>query len=65
MTFLFDRQPADDFLAPRACFLAPIPELEIAADLLAAAADALLAGDLNLARVKLRQANDPVLYKYA
>jgi hypothetical protein len=65
MDFLFGCRPADDFLAPRVCFLPPIPELEIAADLLAAAADALLAGDLDLARVKLRQANDPALYQYA
>ncbi len=65
MDFLFDCQPADDFLAPRVCFLPPIPDLEIAADLLAAAADALLVGDLDLARLKLRQANDPVLYQYA
>ncbi len=65
MDSLSDRQPADDFLAPRACLLPPIPELEIAADLLAAAADALLATDLDLAKEKLRQANDPVLYQHA
>jgi hypothetical protein len=33
--------------------------------LLAAAADALLAGDAALARLKLRRANDPVLCTYA
>ena len=54
-----------DFLAPRACLRAPLPEHEIAADLLSAAADAILAGDLKLARDRLRQADMPALFEFA
>jgi hypothetical protein len=54
-----------DFLAPRTCLLAPLPEHEQAADLLAGAADAILAGDLGSARERLRQADMPMLFDYA
>jgi hypothetical protein len=53
------------FYAPRACFLPPIPELEIAADLLLDAADALLASQYERAGGLLRQADMPVLRDYA
>lgn len=43
----------------------PPPESEIAADLLSEAADALLAGDEELARTKLSQADMRVLYDYS
>lgn len=53
------------FYAPRTCFLPPIPELDIAADLLADAADALLAAQPERAGRLLRQADMPVLRDYA
>lgn len=53
------------YLAPRQCFLMPIPGLDRAADLLAGAADALLAGKLDVARDLVGKANDPVLMAYA
>ena len=55
----------DDHWAPRICLVEPIPELEEAADLLGAAADAALAGDEALARERLRQADMPVVHAYA
>ena len=54
-----------DFLALRACLVAPLPEHETAADLLSAAADAIVAGDLKLARDRLRQADMPALFEFA
>ncbi len=55
----------DDYFAPRRCLLAPLPEHEIAADLLSQAADAVVMGDLTLARARLEAADMPVLYAYA
>ncbi len=54
-----------DFLAPRRCLLAPLPEHEQAADLLSGAADAILEGDIETARKLLRLADMPVLFDYA
>jgi 5-methylcytosine-specific restriction endonuclease McrA len=54
-----------DFWAPRACFLPPIPEVDRAAELLAEAADALLAANCALALERLRQADMPVVSNYA
>ena len=45
--------------------VAPPPEHKIAADLLSAAADAIVAGDLKLARDRLRQADMPALFEFA
>lgn len=56
---------AIDFWAPRACFLPPIPEIHSAADLLAEAADALLAANHELARERLRQADIPAVFEHA
>jgi HNH endonuclease len=53
------------FHAPRNCFLSPIPELDIAADLLADAADALLASQHERTGELLRSADMPVLRDYA
>ena len=55
----------EDFWATRTCFSPPIPELTIAADLLHEAADAVLAGDLDYARVQLRSANIPAVHAFA
>ena len=55
----------DDHWAPRTCLMKPIPELEEVADLLAAAVDAVLAGEQALARERLRQADMPVVHAYA
>jgi 5-methylcytosine-specific restriction endonuclease McrA len=55
----------DDFWAARKCFLPPIPELDEAAELLGEAADALLAGDHDFARDRLRRADMPVVRDYA
>ena len=54
----------DDFWAPRASFLAPIPELAIAADQLDQAADAVLRGDLETARVLITSCDMPSLSTY-
>jgi len=54
-----------EFLAPRRCLLAPLPEHELAADLLSEAANAIVAGDVETARDRLRQADMPVLFEYA
>ncbi len=54
----------DDFWAPRASFLAPIPELAIAADQLDQAADAVLRGDLETARVLIKSCDMPSLSTY-
>jgi hypothetical protein len=54
-----------DFLAPRPCFVEAIPELDLAADLLSQAADGILAGNLELARELLRQADMPVVWAHA
>ena len=43
----------------------PIPELAIAADLLAEAADAVLAGDRERARTRLREADIPAVHAFA
>jgi len=56
---------AIDFGALRACFLPPIPELDTAADLLGEAADALLAGNHELARERLRQADMAAVFDHA
>jgi 5-methylcytosine-specific restriction endonuclease McrA len=56
---------SDDFLAPRACFLEPIAELEQVADMLADAADCLLAGNHALARELLQRADMPAVRAYA
>jgi DNA-directed RNA polymerase subunit RPC12/RpoP len=53
------------FLSPRKCFVTPIPELDEAADLVSAAADALLASKQELARDLLRQADMPIVHAYA
>ncbi len=53
-----------DFLAPRTCLLPPLPEHETAADMLSEAADAILAGDLDLARSLVRRADMPVLFEH-
>ena len=58
-------EQSEDFWAPRACFLPPIPELSLAADLLHEAADAVLADDLDGARERLRDANIPVVHAFA
>lgn len=55
---------ADGFWADRASFRTPIPELDVAADLLASAADSLLAFDQAGARSYLEQANMPTLREY-
>ena len=49
----------------RACLAVPIPEAELAAGLLEQAADALLAGNLQLARDRVRRADIPVLRAFA
>src|SRR6185437_11117253 len=56
---------ASNFWDPRPSFLPPIPELDIAADLLSDAADALLSGDYELARNRLRKADMPTLHDWA
>jgi 5-methylcytosine-specific restriction endonuclease McrA len=56
---------SEDFLALRVCFLPPISDLVVAADLLDEAADALLAGDHDRAREKLREAHIPAVHAYA
>lgn len=56
---------SDDFLAPRKCFLPPIPELDEAAELLSQAADCLLAGNAERARDLIRQADMPTVRAYA
>ncbi len=56
---------SQDLLAPRTCLLAPLPEHAQAADFLSDAADAVLAGDLGVARERLQQADIQVLYDYA
>jgi 5-methylcytosine-specific restriction endonuclease McrA len=55
----------EGFWALRPCFLPPIPELAAAADLLDEAADALLAGDRDRARKRLREANIPAVHAFA
>ncbi len=55
----------EDFLAPRACLLSPLPEHEAAADMLSKAADATLAGDLETAHGLVRRADMPVLFEHA
>jgi hypothetical protein len=54
-----------DFRAPRRCLLAPLTEHEAAADLLSEAVDALIAGSLDTARNRFRQADIPTLFEYA
>jgi hypothetical protein len=48
----------------RRCFLAPIPQLSAAADLLASAGDCLLAGDVANARKLVAEADMPVIATY-
>lgn len=48
----------------RRCFLTPIPQLSSAADLLASAADRLLAGDVANARLLIKEADMPVIAAY-
>lgn len=47
------------------CLVAPLPEHELAADLLSDAANAILARDLDLARDLVRRANIPALREHA
>ncbi len=54
-----------DFLALRTCLLPPLPEHEAAADMLSDAADAILAGDLDMARELVRGADMPILFEHA
>ena len=54
----------DDFWALREYFLPPIPDLAVAADLLAFAADSLVAGDEQQARLYVEAANLPTLRSY-
>lgn len=56
---------SDSFLAPRKCFLAPIPELDEAAELLDRAADCLLAANVERARELIKQADMPAVRAYA
>jgi 5-methylcytosine-specific restriction endonuclease McrA len=56
---------ADDFWAPRDCLIPRFPELDLAIDHLAEAADAVLSDDIDLARNHLRQANVPKLRNLA
>lgn len=54
-----------EFWAPRDCLVPRIPELDLAVDSLAEAADAVLSADLHRARELLHQANLPILRKLA
>ncbi len=54
----------DGFWLPRPCFVPPLPEHDLAADLLAQAADALLNGAHARAAEFLAQADMPVLYRH-
>lgn len=54
----------DEFWAPRASFRRPIPEVEVAADLLTLAVDRLLVHDEINARSYIEQANMPLLRAY-
>ena len=54
----------DDYLAARACLLAPLPEHAIAADLLSTAADAILVGGTARAGDMVRQADMPALFEF-
>ena len=56
---------ASNFWDPRPSFLPPIPELDVAADLLSNAADALVSGDYELARACLREADMSILHDRA
>jgi hypothetical protein len=56
---------AEDFWAPRTCLHLPIPEYEAGAEMLAEAADAILIGDLDLARDLVRRADMSVLFEHA
>lgn len=58
-------QEAGDFLALRPCLRSPLPEHGAAAEMLSEAVDALLAGDLKLARDRVRRADLPVLFEHA
>ena len=55
----------ENFLASRQCLVAPIPELDEVADLLAAAADAMLADRMDEARRCLLRADMPKVHAYA
>ena len=50
-----------DHLAPRDCLIPRVPELDVAVDALASAADALLAGGFDAVRAHLTAANIPLL----
>ncbi len=54
-----------DFWALRECFCPPIPEIDQAAQTLSDAVDAMLAGNLDLARERVRQADMPALWVHA
>ncbi len=56
---------SSDVPSDRQSFLPPIPELDAAADLLSEAADALLAGDRDLARACLRRADMDTIHAWA
>jgi HNH endonuclease len=55
----------EDFWAPRTCLHLPLPEYEAAAEMLSGAADAILTGDLDLARDLVRRADMSVLFEHA
>ena len=58
-------QETEDFWALRTCLHMPIPEYEVAAEILSEAADAMLTGDLDLARDLVRRADISVLFEHA
>ncbi len=53
------------YLAPRPCLASPIPEIELAADMLSDAVDALMAGQRDRATELLAQADMPVLRTFS
>jgi 5-methylcytosine-specific restriction endonuclease McrA len=55
----------DDFWAPRNCFLEPTEALHRAADLLDAAATAIIGGDNAQAERLIREADDPAVWEFA
>lgn len=55
----------DDFWLPRQCFVPPLPEHALAAELLSQACDALILGDSVQARSLLAEADFPALHHYA
>jgi hypothetical protein len=62
-SIMFDEEA--DFWAPRTCLLAPLPDHQVAANLLSTAVDAITANDLEAAFTKVRRADNPVLFAFA